>query len=106
MVAVLIVRILNITVFLIEKAKRLHDPWKYLAFIVIGIVGYAAGAIDHAPVKEFLEVSENIATLIIVSTAGLITGFIIDQMLPVYVDKLKEDREEIENESIDMEDPF
>ncbi|MFB6216387.1 MAG: hypothetical protein ABEJ72_05405 [Candidatus Aenigmatarchaeota archaeon] len=70
----------------------MRDPWKYVAFPVAAISGYllslGIGSIAGR-VTSFTGIPEFASKIIIIGVAGLIAGFLIDELIPAYLEKVR-----------------
>jgi hypothetical protein len=66
----------------------MKDPWKILAFPLAAITGYLASNLTTLLTSNF-SVSETLARFALVGGTGLIAGFLIDEVIPAYVEKVR-----------------
>lgn len=68
----------------------MNDPWKYLAFPVAAIAGYLLSqtAISVA-VGDAAGLDENLAEVLVVGLTGLAAGFLVDDMIPAYIEHVR-----------------
>lgn len=67
----------------------MQDPWKYLAFPLAAVAGYSASMIATEGISETLGLPNFAANLAIIALAGLLAGFLIDDLIPAYIDKVR-----------------
>lgn len=67
----------------------MQDPWKYLAFPLAAVAGYSASMIATEGISETLGLPNFAANLAIIALAGLLAGFLIDDLIPAYIDKIR-----------------
>lgn len=68
----------------------MDDPWKYLAFLVSGMTGlWTSNVMPLDSVSESLGIQEVYVPFIVAAGSGLIVGFIVDEMLPVYLEQVR-----------------
>lgn len=70
----------------------MRDPWKYLAFPLAAIIGYLASLGLTSVVAENVNLAEGVARFLVIGGTGLLAGFMIDEVIPAYVEKLREGR--------------
>lgn len=68
----------------------MRDPWKYIAFPLAAVIGYLASLGLTTVVAENVGLAEGVARFIVIGATGLIAGFMIDEVIPAYVEKLRE----------------
>lgn len=68
----------------------MKDPWKYLAFPAAAVAGYLLSqtAVSIA-VGGFIGLSETISETIVVALSGLVAGFVVDEMVPAYLEHIR-----------------
>lgn len=69
---------------------NIKDPWKYLAFPISALVAYFSADILVNEVLAIVNTTEMNARLGILAATGLVVGFIVDEMVPVYIQKVRE----------------
>jgi len=68
----------------------MRDPWKYIAFPVAAIAGYVISlGIESIALGARLGIPNMAADLIVIAIAGLVAGFIVDDLIPAYVEKVR-----------------
>lgn len=67
----------------------MNDPWKYLAFPLAAIVGYLASLGLTTMVSNSVGLSENIARFAVIGGTGLVAGFMFDEVIPAYIEKVR-----------------
>lgn len=68
----------------------MRDPWKYLAFPLAGITGYLVSlGIQTVSIGSRLGIPNIVANIAIIGLAGLFAGFLIDDLIPAYLDKVR-----------------
>lgn len=68
----------------------MKDPWKYLAFPAAAVAGYVLAMTQLAVfVQESIGLSQYISEMAVVAVSGLIAGFIVDEMVPAYLEKIR-----------------
>lgn len=68
----------------------MQDPWKYLAFPVSAVVAYLLALGVSSDFAAFANIPEFSAEIIVVAVSGLIAGFFVDEVIPAYVEKVRE----------------
>lgn len=68
----------------------MRDPWKYLAFPLAGITGYLVSlGVRTISLGSQLGVPDIAANILVIGLAGLFSGFLIDDLIPAYLDKVR-----------------
>lgn len=68
----------------------MQDPWKYIAFPVAGIAGYLISlGITSYSLGEQIGVPETAANMLAIGFAGFIAGFLVDDLIPAYLEKAR-----------------
>lgn len=68
----------------------MQDPWKYLAFPLAGITGYLVSlGVKSVSLGSQLGIPEIAANVLVIGLAGFLAGFIIDDLVPAYLDKVR-----------------
>lgn len=71
----------------------MRDPWKYVAFPAAAIGGYLLSATAiSVMVENFTGLSTLLSELLVVAASGLVAGFLVDAVIPAYVEKARERR--------------
>lgn len=68
---------------------KINDPWKYLAFPASAIIAFFSVQVlldDFSKMTGLNEFSSKIALL---AGIGLVIGFLVDEMVPAYIDKVR-----------------
>lgn len=67
----------------------MRDPWKYVAFPAAAVGGYLlSGTAITAMVGGFTGFEGLVNELLVVAGAGLVAGFMVDEVIPVYIEKV------------------
>jgi len=68
----------------------MQDPWKYIAFPVAGIAGYLISlGITSYSLGAKIGVPETAANLMAIAFAGFVAGFLVDGLVPAYLEKVR-----------------
>ena len=68
----------------------MHDPWKYIAFPLAGITGYLVSlGVKSVSLGSQLGMPEMAANILVIGASGLFAGFLIDDLIPAYLDKVR-----------------
>lgn len=71
----------------------MDDPWKFLGFPAAAVGGYIFAQTQAVIfLKQSIGVSQYLAELTVVAGAGLLAGFLVDEVIPVYLEKVREGR--------------
>lgn len=66
------------------------DPWKYVAFPLAGITGYLVSlGVKSVSLGSQLGIPDIAANVLIIGLAGLFAGFLIDDLVPAYLEKVR-----------------
>ncbi len=65
----------------------MRDPWKYVAFPFAAIAGYVVSVTAVSTVVgDFTGLSSFLSNLLVVGVSGLISGFLVDEVIPTYLE--------------------
>ncbi|MBC5792976.1 MAG: hypothetical protein H8Z69_02940 [Nanohaloarchaea archaeon] len=67
----------------------MRDPWKYIAFPIAAVSGYFVSIAATQQVKAYLGLSDFLTRVIVLAAVGLIAGFMVDEVIPAYIEKVK-----------------
>lgn len=67
----------------------MQDPWKYLAFPIAAVAGYSASMIATKGISQAVGLPNFATNIGLIAFAGLLTGFVIDELIPAYLDKVR-----------------
>ncbi len=67
----------------------MEDPWKHPAFAVAGIAAFVTADVTGPALAGTVNLSPSIGEYIAAGLAGIIFGFIIDDMVPAYLAQRK-----------------
>jgi hypothetical protein len=68
----------------------MRDPWKYVAFPLAGITGYLVSlGVSSIALGSQLGVPDMVANILVIGLSGLFAGFLIDDLVPAYIDKTR-----------------
>lgn len=71
----------------------MNDPWKFIAFPASALGGYLISQTEVSTyIQSAVGVSELAAEASVVAVTGLMIGFIVDQLLPAYLEKKRGSR--------------
>ncbi len=65
------------------------DPWKYPAFTVAGIAAFVTADITGPIISTNVGLEDWIGEYIAAGLAGILFGFVIDDMVPAYIAQKK-----------------
>jgi uncharacterized membrane protein YgcG len=68
----------------------MNDPWKYLAFPMAAVIGYLASIGLTSVVASNVGLSETAARFAVIAGTGLFAGFMVDEVIPAYIEKVRE----------------
>lgn len=68
----------------------MRDPWKYIAFPLAGITGYLVSlGVSSVALGSQLGVPDMVANIAVIGLSGLFAGFLVDDLIPAYLDKVR-----------------
>lgn len=67
----------------------MNDPWKFLAFPVASVVGYLVALGVFQPLSAATGLTPMASKLFAVAFVGLLAGFLVDEVIPVYVKNVR-----------------
>lgn len=67
----------------------MEDPWKYIGFTVAGIAAFVTADLTGPFIAEFAGLEDWAGEYVAAGSTGLVLGFLIDDMLPVYIDNVR-----------------
>ncbi len=71
----------------------MNDPWKYLAFPLASVAGYIVAQSALAGlVGTAIGLSQILSEVVVVAVSGLIAGFLVDEVIPAYIEKVQNRR--------------
>ncbi|MFB6203804.1 MAG: hypothetical protein ABEK01_04925 [Candidatus Nanohaloarchaea archaeon] len=60
----------------------MEDPWKYLAFPICSVTGYYLVEFTGSEFQKMAGLSPTASELVLLSSAGLLVGLVIDLLIP------------------------
>ncbi|MFB6100364.1 MAG: hypothetical protein ABEK16_03750 [Candidatus Nanohalobium sp.] len=67
----------------------MRDPWKFGAFALAAVAGYLASDIVTQIATQQYGLPPQPGHILIIAFLGLFTGFLIDELIPAYLDKAR-----------------
>lgn len=67
----------------------MRDPWKFVAFALAAVSGYMSSSIATSIATQNYGLPELPGNVLIIAGIGLFTGFLIDELIPAYLDKIR-----------------
>ena len=67
----------------------MEDPWKYPAFVGAGIAAFVTAEQTGPQIAELMSLEIWLGEYIAAGFTGVVLGFLIDEMLPVYIDDIR-----------------
>lgn len=68
----------------------MQDPWKYIAFPIASVTGYLISLGVSSKLSGIILMPEFTTTLIVIAVTGFLVGFLVDQVIPAYIEKVRE----------------
>jgi hypothetical protein len=70
----------------------MNDPWRFLAFPTASVVGYLVSLGAATPVSASIGLTPFAAEMLVIAVTGLIAGFMVDEVIPTYLEHVGEGR--------------
>jgi hypothetical protein len=67
----------------------MRDPWKFLAFALAAMSGYFSSSIVTSIATQSYGLPEMPGNLLMIGGIGLFTGFLVDELIPVYLERIR-----------------
>jgi hypothetical protein len=68
----------------------MNDPWKFLGFPAAAVGGYLVASTQLAIFfQETTGFSQYLSELAVVALAGFIAGFLVDEVIPTYIEHVR-----------------
>ncbi len=67
----------------------MRDPWKFLAFALAAMSGYLSSSIITSIATQSYGLPEMPGNLLMIGAIGLFTGFLVDELIPVYLERIR-----------------
>lgn len=68
----------------------MDDPWKFLGFPAAAVGGYVVSSTQVAVfLRESVGLSQYFAEIAVVAVAGLVAGFLVDEVIPTYLKQVR-----------------
>ncbi|QGA80815.1 hypothetical protein [Candidatus Nanohalobium constans] len=67
----------------------MRDPWKFVAFGLAAVSGYMSSSIATSIATQNYGLPELPGNVLIIAGIGLFTGFLIDELIPAYYEKVR-----------------
>jgi len=67
----------------------MRDPWKFLAFTLAAVSGYMSSSIVTSIATQNYGLPKLPGNLIMIGAIGLFTGFLIDELIPTYLQNIR-----------------
>lgn len=67
----------------------MQDPWKYVAFPSSAILAYFVAVSGTETFRSYIGLSPFSARLILLAASGLLAGFLVDEVIPTYVENVR-----------------
>lgn len=65
----------------------MNDPWRFLAFPVAAVAGYLLSLGLSTQFQAVTGLGKITADIVLVSIVGFIAGFMVDEVIPAYIEK-------------------
>ena len=70
----------------------MNDPWRFIAFPVSAVSGFLIADAASSGFATAAGLQPFAADLVLVAVVGFIAGFMVDEVIPAYVEKVKNGR--------------
>jgi len=67
----------------------MNDPWRFIAFPVSAVAGYLVSLGASSQFSSLTGMTPLASEVVLVAIVGFIAGFIVDEMIPTYLDSVK-----------------
>lgn len=67
----------------------MQDPWKFLGFPAAAVGGYLSSLVLADILTESTSLSAFASEMVVVAVAGFVAGFLVDEVIPAYLDKVR-----------------
>ena len=67
----------------------MNDPWKFIAFGLAAVSGYLSSSIVKGISTQSYGLPELPGNILVIAGIGLFTGFLIDELIPAYYEKVR-----------------
>ena len=67
----------------------MRDPWKFVAFALAAVSGYLSSSIVTSIATQNYGLPEIPGNILIIAGIGFFTGFLIDELIPAYYEKVR-----------------
>lgn len=67
----------------------MQDPWKYAAFPFSALSAYFIAEFANSAFSSYAGLSPFNSKLVLLAATGLIAGFLVDELLPAYIEKVR-----------------
>lgn len=67
----------------------MEDPWKYIAFPTAALTGYLISLGVSGELAGIIMMPEFTTSLIVIGVTGFLAGFMVDQVIPAYIEKVR-----------------
>jgi hypothetical protein len=67
----------------------MNDPWRFVAFAFAAASGYLSSSIVTSIATQSYGLPKLPGNVLIVMAIGLGTGFLVDELIPAYLDKVR-----------------
>ena len=67
----------------------MNDPWKFIAFALASVSGYMSSSIVTSISTQSYGLPKLPGNVLIVAVIGLFTGFLVDELIPAYLEDIR-----------------
>ncbi|MFT4892280.1 MAG: hypothetical protein ACI8Z7_000047 [Candidatus Nanohaloarchaea archaeon] len=68
----------------------MQDPWKFLGFPAAAVGGYMIASTQVAVfLQDSMGLTQFFSELAVVAVAGFVAGFLVDEVIPAYIEKVR-----------------
>lgn len=67
----------------------MQDVWKYFAFMLAAVVGNFSSSTASSIVNQTNTLPKGPGTWLVLAGIGLGTGFLVDELIPAYIEKVR-----------------
>lgn len=70
----------------------MRDPWRFVAFGLASVSGYLSSSIVSSISTQSYGLPEIPGNILLIAGVGLFTGFLVDELIPAYIERVRERR--------------
>lgn len=71
----------------------MNDPWRFIAFPAAAVIGYALSLGVSSHFSAITGLGDFASKIAVIAIAGFFAGFMVDEVLPAYLEHVRENRD-------------